>query len=272
MRLASLFFATIILTIGTSLRAQTNDPSPDQFVDVKHEPQELTPLERLVVYPEEARRNMLEGTVALTALVDIDGSVKKVEIIHSDSSIFDQAAIDAMMKERFTPAMYNGQPLKVWITRRINFRLNNTSESNSPQRLDNALKRQNNGPIDFGKFVGMSLDSTRHFFDMYPENRTETKERDGIHLHGEGSRSFLPNLTRTADGIVGKSGLIELTLDYYAKNDTVFKGFAGMWGARSASNGKLLTQSSETELPNEIISVAADGNKRTIRVKITPKQ
>ena len=33
------------------------------------------------------------------------------------------AAIDAMKRAKFTPARQNGTPLKVWITRTINFKL-----------------------------------------------------------------------------------------------------------------------------------------------------
>ncbi|HEY3874836.1 MAG TPA: energy transducer TonB [Candidatus Kapabacteria bacterium] len=99
------------------------DPSPDEFVDVSQEPTEIQPIEKLIQYPEVARRSGLEGSVTVQALIDVDGSVKKVEVLKSDYDIFKDAALAAMKRAKFTPARQNGTPLKVWITRKINFTL-----------------------------------------------------------------------------------------------------------------------------------------------------
>jgi len=100
------------------------DPNPDDFVDVSDEPHEVQPLEKTIVYPEIARRSGLEGKVTLQALIGKDGHVEKVEVIKSDYDVFKDAAITAMKNMKFTPARQNGTPLKLWITRTINFRLN----------------------------------------------------------------------------------------------------------------------------------------------------
>jgi protein TonB len=100
------------------------DPTPDEFIDVSEEPHEVQPLEKLIVYPEIARRSGLEGKVQLQALIGKDGHVEKVEILKSDYDIFRDAAIAAMKSAKFTPARQNGTPLKLWITRTINFKLN----------------------------------------------------------------------------------------------------------------------------------------------------
>jgi periplasmic protein TonB len=99
------------------------DPSPDDFVDVSQEPQEIQPLEKLIVYPEVARRSGLEGKVTVQALIGKDGTVEKVDVLKADYDLFKDAAVDAMKKAKFTPARQNGTPLKVWITRTINFKL-----------------------------------------------------------------------------------------------------------------------------------------------------
>lgn len=102
------------------------DPKEGEFVDVSDPPTEVTPIQKLIQYPEVARRSGLEGTVTIDALIGKDGHVKKVNVIKSDYDIFKQAAIDAMMKETFTPARQNGTPLEVWTTETIHFKLSNT--------------------------------------------------------------------------------------------------------------------------------------------------
>jgi periplasmic protein TonB len=101
------------------------DPSPDEFVDVSQEPEPIQPIEKLIQYPEVAKRSGLEGSVTVEALIGKDGSVEKVNVIKSDYDLFKDAAIDAMKRAKFTPARQNGTPLKVWVTRKINFKLTN---------------------------------------------------------------------------------------------------------------------------------------------------
>jgi len=99
------------------------EPKEGEFVDVEQEPEPVEPIEKAIQYPEVAKRSGLEGKVELDALVGTDGHVIKVNVLKSDYDIFKQAAVDAVMKTRFTPARQNGQPLKVWITRTIRFKL-----------------------------------------------------------------------------------------------------------------------------------------------------
>ncbi len=102
---------------------EEKDPSPDDFVDVSEEPHPIEPIEKLIVYPEVARRSGLEGKVTVQALIAKDGTVEKVEVLKSDYDLFKEAAIDAMKRAKFTPARQNGTPLKIWTTLTINFKL-----------------------------------------------------------------------------------------------------------------------------------------------------
>ncbi len=99
------------------------DPDTDAFIDVSDEPHEIQPLEKLINYPEVARRSGLEGKVVVSALIGKDGGVEKVVVEKSDYDLFKDAAVDAMKRAKFTPARQNGTALKVWITRTINFKL-----------------------------------------------------------------------------------------------------------------------------------------------------
>jgi protein TonB len=104
---------------------EESEPSKDEFIDVSEEPEPIQPIEKLIVYPEVAKRSGLEGKVVVQALIGKDGRVEKVEVIKSDYDMFKQAAIDAMKNAKFTPARQNGTPLRIWITRTISFKLTN---------------------------------------------------------------------------------------------------------------------------------------------------
>ncbi len=76
-------------------------------------------------YPDEARRSNEQGTVLLRVLVDIDGSVKQVEIAHSSGfGILDDAARETVLRRwRFVPARASGVAVKSWIRVPIRFAL-----------------------------------------------------------------------------------------------------------------------------------------------------
>ena len=75
-----------------------------------------------LVYPKEAIRDSLEGKVFLKFMVNLDGSVSDVRVLRG-TEVFRQAAIDAVSQVRFKPAEHNGEPVAVWMTQPITFRL-----------------------------------------------------------------------------------------------------------------------------------------------------
>ncbi len=101
----------------------TKQTDEDEYVDVSEEPVPLASVESLIKYPEDAKKHGLEGVVIVEALIAKDGHVEKVNVLHADHDIFKQAAIDAMLKTKFKPALQNGTPLRLWITRWVKFQL-----------------------------------------------------------------------------------------------------------------------------------------------------
>ena len=75
------------------------------------------------VYPEIARKAGLQGKVFVRFQVAKDGRVKQVQVLKGEE-IFRQAAIDAVMKFVFSPAMQNDKPVSVWMSQVIRFDLN----------------------------------------------------------------------------------------------------------------------------------------------------
>lgn len=78
------------------------------------------------VYPIEARRRGLEGTVMLRVEVLEDGTVGNVSIITSTGhQLLDQAAVEAVKKWHFDPARMNGQPQRCEVQLPVRFVLKN---------------------------------------------------------------------------------------------------------------------------------------------------
>jgi TonB family protein len=124
----SYFLLVFFFFMGTTAAfAQTHSGSStdtDLFIDVVREPMETVPLESLILYPEEARKHGIEGNVTLEVLIDTNGNVCKVNTLKNSDTIFEAEAIRAIKAERFTPAIgMSSKPIKVWLTRTINFKL-----------------------------------------------------------------------------------------------------------------------------------------------------
>jgi periplasmic protein TonB len=98
-------------------------PTPDEFVPFEDAPVQITQVQPK--YPELAQRANIQGTVWVKALVDKEGKVRDV-LIAKDSGAnagFEEAAIDAAKQTVWKPAISNGQPIAVWVTYKVEFKL-----------------------------------------------------------------------------------------------------------------------------------------------------
>lgn len=75
-------------------------------------------------YPRLAARQKVEATVLVTALVSETGKVIDVKILRGDRRKlgFDEAAVDAIRKSVFQPAMKDGKKVKTWMPVPIYFK------------------------------------------------------------------------------------------------------------------------------------------------------
>lgn len=98
-------------------------PSPDEFVAYEEAPEKIEEIKPL--YPEMARRAGIEGVVWVNALVDKEGKVRNVIVVKDSGANagFEEAAIDAAKKTVWKPAISNGQPVALWVTYKIVFKL-----------------------------------------------------------------------------------------------------------------------------------------------------
>jgi periplasmic protein TonB len=75
-------------------------------------------------YPESARRQGIEGTVLVKALVTEQGRVEQVKVERSAGHTdLDQAALEAVSRWRFEPARRGRQPVAVWVLIPVEFTL-----------------------------------------------------------------------------------------------------------------------------------------------------
>ncbi len=74
------------------------------------------------VYPEEARKNGIEGVVILAAKTNEKGEVTAVKVLTSVPAL-DKAAIDALKQWKYEPLLINGKPTPVVFTVTVRFQL-----------------------------------------------------------------------------------------------------------------------------------------------------
>jgi len=72
-------------------------------------------------YPQVARRAGLGGRVTVRAVIAPDGGVESVEVFASTNPLFNEAAVDAVRKWRYRPALMSGRPVRVYFSVVVDF-------------------------------------------------------------------------------------------------------------------------------------------------------
>jgi len=106
-------------------------PSAEEALEPENDintPLEMTP----PVYPESAKQARLEGTVVLNIVVDKNGKVKRLDPISGDQQLAD-AAMKAVSKWRYRPALVNGKRVQSFKQVEMKFKLDERNPGVSPQ-------------------------------------------------------------------------------------------------------------------------------------------
>jgi protein TonB len=112
------FLVLILFTISLHSFAQ------EEKVDLLPQPVGgIKQILKNVVYPKTAKDAGIEGKVLIKAVVDEKGDVVKTEVEKSVNKDLDEAAIDAIKKTKFTPALKDKKAVKAEIVIPIIFRL-----------------------------------------------------------------------------------------------------------------------------------------------------
>ena len=97
---------------GASAGGETRDPIPVSTIRPR--------------YPATALRNSQEGWVDVQYMVNVDGSVSNITVVSAEPRhVFDNAAIDALRRAKFSPAMRDGTAVASQQQKRIEFKLSN---------------------------------------------------------------------------------------------------------------------------------------------------
>jgi TonB family protein len=80
------------------------------------------------VYPEIAQAARIQGVVILEILIGEDGAVQEAKILRP-APMLDQAALEAVLRWKYTPTLLNGQPVPVVMTVTVTFTLSDASQA-----------------------------------------------------------------------------------------------------------------------------------------------
>lgn len=78
-------------------------------------------------YTKEARRNGIQGFVALKVLLSGNGSVSRIRVLKRLPAGLTESAIRAACKMKFRPALKDGKPVSQWVVAEYAFRLADSS-------------------------------------------------------------------------------------------------------------------------------------------------
>ena len=131
--LLTAFLATAALATDPEVRtpeakvpreAPANEDSvqnkPDEYPFVEEIPQVVTKV--APIYPPDAAKAGIQGTVMLQVLVGKDGLVRQTRVMSSIPAL-DAAAETAVRQWVFKPALDNGKPIQVWVALPMKFTL-----------------------------------------------------------------------------------------------------------------------------------------------------
>jgi TonB family protein len=74
-------------------------------------------------YTEEAKDAKIQGTVTLSTVIMADGNADDIKIVRSLDPGLDANAVTAVSQWRFKPGMKDGEPVAVYATIEVNFKL-----------------------------------------------------------------------------------------------------------------------------------------------------
>jgi len=100
-----------------------DDAIPDAgvFIPFEQPPQLVKRVQP--IYPEMARQAAVGGKIVVQFFVDKKGDVKRAKVIKADPKGlgFEDAAVEAVMQWKFTPALQREYPVGVWVAQTISF-------------------------------------------------------------------------------------------------------------------------------------------------------
>jgi TonB family protein len=105
-------------TSALALRMDVKAPASDSKAPakIKVKVTDLTILHKVVpVYPEDAKKDRVSGSVVLAATIGKDGAVEQLHVVSGPEAL-QQSAMDAVRQWTYQPYLLNGDPIEVETT------------------------------------------------------------------------------------------------------------------------------------------------------------
>jgi TonB family protein len=83
----------------------------------------MTAIMQAVEYPASAKKDGIEGKVLVEVVVDVHGKTKSANVKSGVRQDLDEAALGAVQKVEWTPALKNNQPVETTVVVPILFKL-----------------------------------------------------------------------------------------------------------------------------------------------------
>ena len=134
-----IIFILIILASAVCSYAQYNEYTSSEPDDYLNEEEPLTAAEKMpsfkgninewlsqhLFYPTVAAENGIQGTVIVSFVVGKDGSISRAHVVRSVDPSLDREALRVVNSmPKWNPGLDNGEPVAVWFTYPVRFRLN----------------------------------------------------------------------------------------------------------------------------------------------------
>jgi TonB family protein len=132
-RILLLTFALAVLFTASSETGYTQDtkkvlPSETEFIPLEIMPEMI--YQEQPVYPEEAEKAKIEGTVYIKALIDSEGKVVEAKVGKSSGhELLDKSAVKAAYECKFKPGVQKDKPVASWVTYKVDFKLGDCDEA-----------------------------------------------------------------------------------------------------------------------------------------------
>ena len=127
-------------------QAQENKTSPDKDVYTKVENQPTYPggdeariefMIKNIKYPEQAKKNGVQGKVFVTFIVEKDGSLSNVKVMRGIGAGCDEEAVRVIkLMPKWTPGLEKGKPVKVQFVLPIQFTLGEKTDAEKDKAKD----------------------------------------------------------------------------------------------------------------------------------------
>ena len=112
------------------------------------------------VYPDFAREARIDGSVLVHVLVGKDGQVETIKLIKGITGL-NEAAIDAVKKWTYTPAMQNGEPVAAWIAVPVVFQMGRPGIATSEKPTRDRLEDTSPKPPDRYSLADVTIELSR---------------------------------------------------------------------------------------------------------------